>query len=147
LGRYKEAVECHDKSLQIDVSYRQAWNNLGRVKHLLYDYDEAIECFDRAIALDPKYFQAWHGKGMVLRDLGKHELALKCFSRVLDINPEYHVTLVNVTVVPTITTTNISQNELKRSYSLEESSAVIKRDKWKQISLETSKEYDTSTKD
>ena len=67
LGKHKEAIECFNKSLEINSINGVAWNNKGIILALLEKYEEAIECFDKAIEINPRDENA----------IGARELALK----------------------------------------------------------------------
>jgi len=88
LGRYEEAIECHDRALEIDSEDAAAWYNKGIALMKLGRYEEAIECFDEVLKIDPEYAYAWNNKGFSLMKLGRYEEAIECFDEVLKIYPE-----------------------------------------------------------
>jgi len=48
LGRYEEALEALEKTLEIDPQYANAWYNKGAVLEELGRYEEAQVCYDKA---------------------------------------------------------------------------------------------------
>jgi len=44
IGRYKEAIKCYDKVLEIDSSYIDAWYDKGISLYNIGRHKEAIEC-------------------------------------------------------------------------------------------------------
>ena len=89
LGRYEEALQCHDKALGLDPEYAKAWNNKGNSLNSLGRFDEAIRCFDRAIGLDVRDAAAWNNKANSLDRLGRSDEALRCFDQALALDPRF----------------------------------------------------------
>ena len=83
LDRKEEAIECHDRALDIDPGYATAWSNKGVSLSDLGSHEEAIECHDRALDIDPGVSKAWFNKGASLYALGRHEAAIECYDRAL----------------------------------------------------------------
>jgi len=75
-GRYKEAIECYDKALEIDPGYVKAWNNKGNALRALGRYKEAIECYDKSLTIknDPEVRRI---KEEVEMELKKKKVKLK----------------------------------------------------------------------
>jgi tetratricopeptide (TPR) repeat protein len=87
LGRYKEAIRCYDKALELDQHHKSAWANKGGSLERLCCHEEAIRCADKALEIDPRYTTAWTIKGVSLNSLGRHEEAIRCLDRALEIDP------------------------------------------------------------
>jgi tetratricopeptide (TPR) repeat protein len=87
LGKFPEAIECYDKSLEINPRYDLAWNNKGLALADLGNLPEAIGCYDRALEINPRYGNALKNKGNALKNLGKLLEAIGCCDKVLEINP------------------------------------------------------------
>jgi tetratricopeptide (TPR) repeat protein len=94
-GRLDEAIECYDKSLDIDPEYAFAWNNKGFILMEQGSYYEAIECYDKALNIDPECAATWHNKGHIFGKLERFDEAIECFDIALDIEPEYTVAWCN----------------------------------------------------
>jgi len=94
-GRYKEAIECYDRALEIDPQFNKTWNNKGIALDDLGRYEEAIECYDRALEIDPQYKWAWNNKGLALDHLVSYEEAIKYYDRALAIDPNFNTARQN----------------------------------------------------
>ena len=70
MKRLHEAIECHDKTIQINSRNAEAWTNKGVDLVSLKKYDDALKCFEKALKIDPYLPQASNGKEEVLRILG-----------------------------------------------------------------------------
>jgi tetratricopeptide (TPR) repeat protein len=85
------AIDCYDKSLELDPEYAYAWNNKGNSLHGLGRYEDALGCYDKSLELDPEYAHAWNNKGNSLDGLGRYEEALSCLDKSLELDPEHVV--------------------------------------------------------
>lgn len=89
LQRYEEALECFDKTLELNPDYASAWHNKGYTLHKLGRLSEAIECYKKRLELAPSNRYIWNKTGFILNDLQKYEEALEYFNRALELNPKY----------------------------------------------------------
>jgi len=87
LGKYKEAIVCFNKVLEIDPRDAETWNNKGDALGTLGKYKEAIECYDTALKLNPKFARAWSNKGYALGKVDKYQEAIACYNKALEISP------------------------------------------------------------
>jgi tetratricopeptide (TPR) repeat protein len=87
LGRREEALQCFNRSLEIDPLLAVAWSSKGIALVQLGREDEALACFDSALEINPSYGQAWNNKGNTLTGLGRLEEGIVCLERALEINP------------------------------------------------------------
>lgn len=62
LRRFKEAMDCYARAVEIDPTYASAWNNKGSVLGVLYRLEEAIVCFDKALEINPHFAAALDNK-------------------------------------------------------------------------------------
>jgi tetratricopeptide (TPR) repeat protein len=94
----QRAIECLDKSIEIDPNYANAWGVKGNAVGKLAAiekiesrkkrmYEEALECFDKAIEIDPELASVLTAKGSVFVFLGKNEKAIECFDKAIEIDP------------------------------------------------------------
>ncbi len=81
LGKYNEAIECYDKSIEIDSNNPVVWNNKGLALNLLGKYNEAIASYDNSIKIDPNDADVWNNKGLALNALGNDNEAKKCYDK------------------------------------------------------------------
>jgi tetratricopeptide (TPR) repeat protein len=86
LGRYKLAIECFDKAIEIDANNSKTWNSKGSVFGSIAQYELAIECFDKAIEIGPISPNILKNKGTSLHYLGKYDEAIKCFDQAIEID-------------------------------------------------------------
>jgi len=89
LGRYKEAISCYERALELRPDLEQAWNNKGIALGELGQVKAELQCYDQAIRLNPHYAEPWSNKGVVLDDAGKQNEALYCYDQALKCNPYY----------------------------------------------------------
>lgn len=89
LGRLEEALESHNKALQLKPDFAEACNNLGLVLQDMGRYEEALQSFDKALQLNPKYAVAHNNRGNTLQKLDRSNDALLCFDKTLQLNPRY----------------------------------------------------------
>ena len=93
-GGYEDALELHEKALELSPGFSLAWINKGIALKNLERYDEAIACYDEVInSIDPDYKKAWHNKGVALKQKGKLIEAIKCFDKAIELDPEYSIAL------------------------------------------------------
>lgn len=85
--KYKEAINCYDKALEINSKNDKSWNNKGIALAMLNKYTEAITCYDKSLKLNSKNDNAWTNKGISLNELDKTEEAIECHNKALEINP------------------------------------------------------------
>jgi tetratricopeptide (TPR) repeat protein len=86
-GRYDEALQAFDQSIQINPKYADSWNDKGFVLLVTRRYDEALECFDVAIALEPSFVRAWDNKAEVLYVMGRYDEAIIACDMAIQLDP------------------------------------------------------------
>lgn len=86
-GRYEEALQAFDQSIQMNPNYAESWNYKGIVLLLTYEYEEAIKCFEVAIALDPSFATAWNTKAGALYAIGRYDEAIMACDRAIQLDP------------------------------------------------------------
>jgi tetratricopeptide (TPR) repeat protein len=86
-GRYEEALQAFDQSIQINPSYAESWNYKGIVLLLTYKCEEAIKCFEVAIALDSSFATAWNNKAGALYAMGRYDEAILACDRAIQLDP------------------------------------------------------------
>jgi tetratricopeptide (TPR) repeat protein len=89
-GGYEEALELHNRAIELAPDFQLAWVNKGIALKNLDRLDEAIECYDQVIEqIDGGFKKAWYNKGVALTMKGEMERARACFERALEIDPGY----------------------------------------------------------
>ncbi|KAF5435422.1 Tetratricopeptide (TPR) repeat [Candidatus Methanophagaceae archaeon] len=66
LGRYREALVCWDKGLEINPQEVAWWFNKGQTFISLKRYTEAVRCFNKVLDINPEYDLAFAEKGFVI---------------------------------------------------------------------------------
>lgn len=93
--RYKDAIKCFEKAIQIFPNDASIHYNLAKA---LMDDDQdkkALAHHKKINELDPKNFQALVNYGKSLFKLGEYEKALEKFSLAINLNPHYYEAFFN----------------------------------------------------
>lgn len=86
-NQFEQALECFDKSLELNPQFEDAWLGKSVALYNLGRFQDAIQPIDRALELNPDYVMAWCIKGEILSRLGKPDEADYCYARAQEINP------------------------------------------------------------
>jgi tetratricopeptide (TPR) repeat protein len=93
---YDKALECYQKSLEVDPDYARSIHNIGIICNEKQDYKKALEYFDKALKLvekgedtsglpmDIHYF----GRAISWSGLGDYDKAMECFDKSIEANPK-----------------------------------------------------------
>lgn len=95
-GKYPEAAEAFQRSIEIDPENPLAWLNLGTAQALSGDYGEAIDALKKALRLDPKLAMGYANLGEIYFKTGLFREAAEAYRAVLDLwpkNPNAHYKL------------------------------------------------------
>jgi tetratricopeptide (TPR) repeat protein len=95
LEKYEEAVECFDKTIEIDHNNVDALINKGHALIKLDKYEEAVECFDRVLDLQSNNSIALYKKGLCLLRLRRYEEAIAYCSKAIELEPNNVDALIN----------------------------------------------------
>ena len=87
-GYYHDALEDHDKAIEIQPDYVPFYQDRGDLYFLLDNYDRAIEDYTKAIALDPYYAWPYIDRAFVNLEIGDHDLALADFDKAIELEPD-----------------------------------------------------------
>ena len=98
VGKYKEALACHMKALELDGVYIDAISNIGMIYAKMKKFEDAMEYYDAALELHPEHEAAWNNKGNLLAKMDKHEESVKCYEQALEIDPDYVAAMNNMAV-------------------------------------------------
>jgi tetratricopeptide (TPR) repeat protein len=91
LKRPEEALQAHDRALQLQPDFAQAWANRGNVLRDLGRSADAVQSYAQAIAYQPAFPSALHGLGLAQGDLGRWEEALGSFDKAIAQKPAFAV--------------------------------------------------------
>lgn len=88
-GKYQEAIEAYEKSLEIAPGDPDIITDLGVMYRRVGKPEKAVAKFDEAIAIDPSHQISRFNKGIVLmHDLEDAEGAVETWRKLLELNPE-----------------------------------------------------------
>ncbi len=117
--KYREALECFEKVIEIDPEYEEVWFQMGWTYSHIYQNEKpverddeifddiyynpfgvspeldnlsnkVIECYVKAVSLAPEEYGAWYNLGKHYQDeLKDYQKAIECYEKVLRINPEF----------------------------------------------------------
>jgi tetratricopeptide (TPR) repeat protein len=85
-GRYDEALQAFDQSIQMNPRIAESWSYKGVVLRAAHQYREAIKCFDVATALEPSFTTAWNNKAEALYAMGRYDEALQACDKAIQID-------------------------------------------------------------
>jgi tetratricopeptide (TPR) repeat protein len=85
LQRYKDAIDCYKRSIELDPEDPIVWNNKGKTHYKMDQCREANACYDNAIQLDPSFEEAWLNKGKALKKLKIMDEAESAFKKAKDL--------------------------------------------------------------
>ena len=94
--KFEEAIKNLKRSIEIDPSYPNPYNNLGIALAETTNFLEAKVNYDKAIELDKNYLDAYLNRGITLNKLKKYDEAMNDFKIVGNINPNNAKLLNNI---------------------------------------------------
>ena len=68
-GKYDQALQAYEKSIELDPKDAYPWNDKGTVFHDQKRYYDAIKCYDKAIELNPQFEAAKNNREIALKRL------------------------------------------------------------------------------
>lgn len=89
LGRFDEAIKCHNKSLEMDSNFEGAWSNKADTLRKMGKYVEAQECIDNALKINPNDPFVWLTMGKICCDMGNSSEAINAIEKSLRLYPEF----------------------------------------------------------
>ncbi|EGK83641.1 tetratricopeptide repeat protein [Microcoleus vaginatus] len=93
--RYKDALDCYQKALELDQGNASTFVGQGVALGNLERYEEALESFEKAIDLDPESVDAWANRGAVQGNLERYEEGLESCEKALHLDPKSVYAWVN----------------------------------------------------
>ena len=87
IGHHKDAIECHDRILEMDPECVAAWFKKGVVLSEMDKAEDAFACYDKALELDPHHGEAWNSKGVLFMRLKRFQEGLECLDRSIEADP------------------------------------------------------------
>ncbi len=90
---YQKAANDFEKSVKLDSTFFEAYNNLGYCYRKLGDFPAALGAYDRAISLNKDFAQAREYRGQTYLAMGKLDLARNELTYLQDLESPYADTL------------------------------------------------------
>ena len=64
MKKYKNALKCFDKAIELRPEYAYALNNKGYTLYSLGKHKEALKYIDTSLKIDPSNVYAWRNKAL-----------------------------------------------------------------------------------
>src|SRR5262245_49772183 len=88
-GNYQEAAAAFQRSINLDASSAEAYNNLGEALGELKQYRQALENFQQAIGLDGRFLKARFNMAVTYDRLGQFKYAEFVYRIIIRDNPNF----------------------------------------------------------
>jgi Tfp pilus assembly protein PilF len=88
LGRFDEAMTCHQRAIALQPGDALLHHALGRTLLQARELEASEASYRRALSLDRNLAQAWHRLGKTLLVRGRLGEALSCLQRAIAIDPD-----------------------------------------------------------
>ena len=89
LGKISDAKSNFQRSIEINPTHPDAYNNLGVLLQREGDYQGALLNYKKVTDFDDSYFQTHDNIGILLQVQGDYESAIKSHQRAIEIKPDY----------------------------------------------------------
>ena len=96
LDLYDEAIEVHEKALELNPDYYKAWVNLGVTYRHKGDLDRAEESYNKALNLEPDYAELHASIGALDIIKGEPEKAIEGLERAIELDSQLAVAHANL---------------------------------------------------
>ncbi|MBF0382872.1 MAG: tetratricopeptide repeat protein [Magnetococcales bacterium] len=98
-GQLDKAIDCYQKTIEIQPENISALSNLGIAFHDQGQLDAAVICYQKAISIKPNLVETHSNLAITLQSQGKLEEAVASLQKAISIKPDYaeaHSNLGNV---------------------------------------------------
>lgn len=96
LELYDEAIDAHNKAIELNPDYYQAWVNLGIVYRHKGDLDQAEEYYLKAFSIEPNYAELNASIGALYIFRGEHESAIEYLEKAIELDAQVAVAHSNL---------------------------------------------------
>jgi len=86
-GRYKKAIACYDKVLQINPYDTDALISLGDIYRIRSDYIEAIKSYEKALDINPVLINPCIRLAHIYEQINNFDKAVEYYKKCIEINP------------------------------------------------------------
>ncbi len=87
LGKYRDAVQCYERSISIDPTKPLVWTGLGNALLALEDFQGCVKAYRRALEIDPNEIGAHFGLSAVLEQCDELGVAIEHAQRSIELAP------------------------------------------------------------
>jgi tetratricopeptide (TPR) repeat protein len=88
-GNYQEAAAAFGRSIKLDATSAEAYNNLGEALGELKQYRQALENFQQAVGLDGRFLKARFNMAVTYDRLGQFKYAEFVYRIIIRDNPNF----------------------------------------------------------
>lgn len=85
---YKKALYYYKRAIEIDLTYSDAYNNLGYTYNDLEMHNEAILAYKKAIAINHKNSAYYNNLGSTYYSLEDYTNSIKYYKKAIELNPK-----------------------------------------------------------
>ena len=89
LGRLDEALDCHDRAIELSPDLREAWQHRSDTLESLGRHTEALASAWKVVEMQPDDRDGWVAAGIAFAGLERHDEALAALSRALEFDPSF----------------------------------------------------------
>ena len=82
-GKFAEAVEAYQQSIQLNEQSPVAHYNLGIAFKKMQQFDQALTAFEKTVALEPTHLDGWLSLGNIYNRLERWEDAIGALNQVV----------------------------------------------------------------
>ena len=91
LDLYDEAIDAHEKAIELNPDYYKAWVNLGITYRHIGDLDRAEESYNQALNLEPEYAELHASIGALAIIKGEPEKAIEALEKAIELDSQLAV--------------------------------------------------------
>ena len=85
---FQVALDCYNKSIDLDGSNASSWMKKGLALSGLKQYSDALIAYNESISRDPDLAEAWYKKGLALAHLGSYNESISAFDESIHLQPQ-----------------------------------------------------------
>ena len=85
------AIECWQKTVDLNPDHFDGWYNLGNAYHIgKGDIEKAVECWNKALELKPDNIDVLYNMGNAYRENREFDRAIEIYRKVVELDPKDH---------------------------------------------------------
>jgi|GEM_PF-66697 len=87
-GKFDEAIDAFEESIETGVRMFEAYVNLGYIYFKQGDLEKVVKANQRAVEIEPRYARGYSNLGFAYLQMGKTDEAIKALEKALELNPD-----------------------------------------------------------